>query len=222
MDVPKYPRTPHWPTSPSVPRGDRVITDTSAFVGADLVITEKIDGSNTLLHQGLVYNRSTSAPSAAPWTGMVRKHHAWKLAGSDAYLYGEDIYAVHSIQYDPVAEDRTFYAFALRQGATFASFWDLEQFAHTLAIPTAPVLFRGQFGSAKELDTFIHQAHSRPSALGGEREGVVIRLAAAFWADRFPLSVCKSVRAGHVQTNEHWTRHWHPCRLTHPTTRGTE
>ena len=49
--------------------------------------------------------------------------------------------------------------------------------------------------------------------LGGEREGVVLRLACGFPALEFPNNACKSVRPGHVQTEEHWTRNWRPCRI---------
>ena len=57
---------------------------------------------------------------------MVRKHHAWKMAGSQAYLYGEDIYGVHSIEYGPVPEDQTLHAFALRRQDFFAPFRTLD------------------------------------------------------------------------------------------------
>ena len=49
--------------------------------------------------------------------------------------------------------------------------------------------------------------------LGGEREGVVLRLERGFPAAEFQDNVCKSVRVGHVQTDEHWTRNWRPCRI---------
>ena len=52
------------------------------------------------------------------------------------YLYGEDIYAVHSIAYDPVHEDTTFHAFALRdRDGAFAAFADLEAYAKARGIP---------------------------------------------------------------------------------------
>ena len=47
---------------------------------------------------------------------MVKKHHAWKVTEPNVYLYGEDIYGVHSITYGPVEEQKTFYAFGLRDG----------------------------------------------------------------------------------------------------------
>ncbi len=45
---------------------------------------------------------------------MVKKHHAWKVTEPDVFLYGEDIYGVHSITYGPVPENETFHSFSLR------------------------------------------------------------------------------------------------------------
>ena len=178
------------------------------------MVTEKLDGGNTLLHAGEVYGRSVVAPSNGKWMAMVKKHHAWKVNEPGAYLYGEDIYGVHSIAYEPVAEHETFYAFALRGGdGAFAAFEDLEAYAEHLEIPVVPVLFKGVFESVAEVRAFIERVHGEPSALGGEREGLVLRLARGFPAEEFPDNVCKSVRIGHVRTDEHWMRNWRPCRI---------
>ena len=188
----KYPRTPYWPYSPAGPRDDDEPADAARFAGRPIVITEKLDGSNTLLHQGEVYARSVSAPATGKWLAMVRKHHAWKVTEPDVFLYGEDIYGVHSIAYDPVPEQETFYAFALRfADGSFGSFHTMTHYARERSIP----------------------AHTEPSALGGAREGVVIRLADGFPAVEFKHSVCKSVRVGHVQSDEHWSKRWRACRI---------
>ncbi len=179
------------------------------------MVTEKLDGSSTLLHRRAVYGRSVSAPTSANWMAMVKKYHAWKLTEPDVFLYGEDIYGVHSIEYEPVREDETFYAFALRDDSDrFASFKELAEFAGQREIPVVPVLFEGVFRSENDLRGFVEEAQAEPSALGGEREGVVVRLAHSFPASEFSRSVCKSVRAGHVQTDRHWTRNWRRCRTT--------
>jgi len=210
----KYPRTPHWPYSPAIGNGARVHSDPDRFVGETVVATEKLDGGNTLLHEGNVYARSVSTPSEAQWMAMVKKHHAWKIRGSDVYLYGEDIYGVHSIEYAPVTENRTFYAFALRgPDGVFASFAELETYAASKDIPVVPVLFRGRFVSVGDIREFMEDAHREPSALGGAREGVILRLASGFPGAEFAANVCKSVRKGHVQSDKHWTRHWRPCQL---------
>ena len=210
----KYPRTPYWPWSPTIGRGESVFANPARLVGEEVVVTEKLDGGNMLLHAGKVYLRSVSAPARAKWLAMVKKHHAWKVTEPDVWLYGEDIYGVHSIEYGPVAEQATFYAFALRcADGTFAAFAEVEDYARPRDIPVVPVLYRGCFQSATSLANFVRQAHEEPSILGGAREGVVIRLARGFAAAEFQNSVCKSVREGHVQTDEHWSRGWKPCRI---------
>ena len=175
----KYPSTLSWPWSPATSRDKH--PDPDRFVGEDVVVTEKLDGGNTLLHAGEVYARSVSVPSDAKWMAMVKKHHGWKATDPDVWLYGEDIYGVHSIEYEAVAEHETFYAFALRRGdGAFASFAEVEAYARRRQIPVVPVLFKGRFRSISEIRGFIEHAHGEPSALGGEREGVVLRLARGF------------------------------------------
>ena len=211
----KYPKTLSWPWSPGIGRQSRVHPEPLRFVGSPVVVTEKLDGGNTLLHKGKVYARSVSAPSEAKWFAMVKKHHAWKVTEPDVYLYGEDIYGVHSIAYDPVPEDRTFYAFAICDATgAFAPFSEVEAYARRRNIPMVPVLFRGTFSSIKELRAFIDNAHGESSVLGGEREGVVIRLACGFSTSEFMHSVCKSVRTGHVRCDEHWSKNWQPCSIS--------
>ena len=210
----KYPKTPYWPYSPTIGRDDDVHPEPGRFVGESVVVTEKLDGGNTLLHAGKVYARSISAPSDAKWMGMVKKHHAWKVTEPDVYLYGEDIFGVHSIAYGPVREQETFYAFALGDGkGSFASFADLEAYAKQRKIPVVPVLFSGAFQSVAEIRSFVENSHRETSGLGGEREGVVLRLARGFLASEFRSNVCKSVRLAHVPTDEHWTRNWRPCEI---------
>ena len=189
--------------------------DPQALADREIVVTEKLDGDNTLIFQGEVYDRSGAR--AGPWAGLVKKHHAWKLAGTGLSLYGENLHPVHAIEYAPMAPGETFRAFALRRlDGTFESFQALEDLCSSLDIPTVPVLFRGRRNSAAELDQLIHRAHTEPSLLGGEREGVVVRVSGEIRTPDFPRMACKSVRLGHVQAEEHWRRNWKPCRLRNP------
>ncbi len=210
----KYPRTPYWPHSPTIGRGDAVHPDPPWFVGRPVIVTEKIDGSNVLIHRGKVYGRSVATESANKWMAMVKKHHAWKVTEPELHLHGEDIYGVHSIEYGPVREDETFRAFALRTSAgDFLSMRELEAYAGERRIPVVPVLHRGEFASVAELRRFIDREQRKPSVLGGEREGVVVRVAEGFASADFARNICKSVRPDHVQTDQHWTRNWRPCAL---------
>ena len=80
-----------------------------------------------------------------------------------------------------------------------------------------PVLFGGRVRSVAQTSAFMEQAYGEPSVLGGEREGVVLRLARGFPAAGFQDSVCQSVRTGHVQGDGHWARWWKPCRIVRQT-----
>ena len=47
MDSPKYNRTYHFPWSQGATNDDKIATDMSRLIGNPIVITEKMDGSNT-------------------------------------------------------------------------------------------------------------------------------------------------------------------------------
>lgn len=216
---PKYPSTPHWPQSEKLHRDDTYIDTPSAFVGVPVVVTEKIDGGNTCLFNGEVYARSVASPAQDKWFAMVKKHHAWKVTQEwfhkDVAFYGEDIYGVHSIEYDAIPEDETFMLFAVRDSMDWWYSWQhVMDFADELGIRTVPVIERCVFKTEAAITEFFREEISKPSALGGPREGFVMRYEALFDTRQFRERVCKYVRANHVQTDEHWRRNWKPCKFT--------
>lgn len=210
----KYPRTAYSPWSPAVADG-KPLVDMRNFVGNEIVITEKIDGSNVLLHGGRAYARSVTGAGRHGWMGMVRKYHAWKTdTYPELHFYGEDIYGLHTIAYDPVPENATYYLFAIRREDCWLSWDDVTDHARELDLYTVPVLYRGVVPTASELRSLAVELMADKSALGPEREGIVIRRATSFKASEFGDSICKMVRAGHVQVDaQHWSRLWRPCRL---------
>ena len=213
---PKYPSTPHWPDSETVHRDDTLHEAPHWFVGRPVVVTEKLDGGNTCLFKGDVYARSVAAPARDGWFAMVKKHHAWKTFNGSFALYGEDMYGIHSIEYDPIAEEETYRLFAVREvdGADYFLSWQsVEEIAVEYSMRTVPVLFRGVFHSVDDITAYFREELSKPSGLGGEREGFVMRLETGFPATMFREAVCKYVRPNHVQTDQHWRRNWKPCPL---------
>lgn len=237
MQPPKYRSTGHWVNSPTVHRDDTYHPAPEHFIGARVVVTEKLDGGNTCLFRGDAYARSVDSPAAEAWFAMVKKYHAWKTgqehAGNPARqlemrnyaFYGEDIYGVHSIEYGAVHPSRTFYLFSVVDVRTMESVhWgDVEAFSCALDVPTVPVVHKGVFNSVDELSAFLDAEMEKPSALGGEREGFVIRLEEAFpFGDNIKegktdvmRNICKYVRPNHVQTDQHWRRNWKSCKLSH-------
>ena len=217
----KYPRTPLCPWSPGGAHEGRPPADMRDYAGTAICVTEKIDGANVMIRRGQAYPRSADATAAAPWLAMCRKHIAWRsLEVPSLTLYGEDIYGVHAIEYDPVDEDRTFRLFAVLEEDHWARWDRVEEIAARLDIATVPVLFRGQYRDIDAMRARLLELMAGPSALGGEQEGIVIRRDHEFAAAAFTNHVCKMVRAGHVQPNEeHWSRRWRTARTFKPAQR---
>ena len=213
----RYPTTPHAPFSLSGTKC-RLTAELHNFLGRPLVITEKLDGSNVRLHNGRAHPRSPNSNGRHPWLAMVRKHHEWKTQDHPSLeFYGEDIYGLHAIRYDPVPEHRTFYLFAIRQDTAWASWQEVSQWAAALDAPTVPVLHQGTFQTTGQLEELCLHFLAQPSTLGPEREGLVIRISEHFRTEDFASSICKIVRPNHVQPDqEHWSKHWEPCQLTRP------
>lgn len=214
----KYPRTKHWPTSPGVQSDDKIHKDIGRLIGVPVSITEKMDGSNVTLCNGEVYARSTMVPSAHAWHGMVRKHHAWKTndLGPDYKICGEDMYAIHSIEYDGFRESETFRVFNILYKDTWLSFDDRAKICQALDLKMAPVwVINAEFEKEKDLSKWLAANMKLGSKLGPDNEGFVVQTMDAFSREDFQLNVAKYVRAGHVQTDQHWSRNWRPCRLIH-------
>lgn len=218
---PKYPRTWHWPTSPGVQNDDKVHRFPQRFIGREVTITEKADGGCTILNQGEAWSRASGAPATEGWFAMVRKWHSWKtfnLPSTDA-IYGEDLYGIHSINYGSIPENQTFRAFNYLREGNFLSYDDRTALLGYLDIPQVPLIFRGTFGSEKELSKFLEDEIRKKSLISPEsmeREGFVIQSADAFSFEDFADNVCKYVRANHVQSDTHWRYNWQACSLGSP------
>lgn len=210
----KYPRTYHLPYSPGSTNDDRISDNVSSLIGNDIVITEKLDGSNTSITKDGVYGRSHVDFTRNPWD--IKSWDIWNIINtdldSDIFLFGEGMYGIHSIEYTNLKS--YFYMFGVRDNNIWISWDSVEEYSYLLDIPVVPVLFRGFINSEKELQQIVEDLVKQPSALGGKREGIVIRNAGMFHNDDFSENVMKWVRKGHVQTTSHWTRDWKKAKLS--------
>jgi hypothetical protein len=121
---------------------------------------------------------------------------------------------VHAIEYNDLQS--YLYIFAIRTEDQWLSWHDVEVNAFLLDIPTVPLLFKGEVKTEKELRDLIEDRSNQPSALGGQREGLVVRKSGAFHNKDFAQSVMKWVRKDHVQKDEHWTKNWRKAKINWP------
>ena len=222
----KYPKTLFLPFSPGATNTDKVIKSLDKFINQDIIISEKIDGSNVCMDRFGCYARSAKTPTHPSFDAFKAFHATVKnyLWPNHEY-FGEWAYAQHSIAYK--ALPGYFLLFGIRSRALepglsyYWTSWDyLEQHLNAinmptefhypdgkvlknLDIPTVPVLFRGTVRSAKELESLVLSLHKGASQCGAaEKEGVVVRVASEF--TNFNDSIGKFVRKDHIQTKDHW------------------
>ena len=192
----KYPRTNHLSWSLGISKDDRIMTSLEGLQGS-VIVSEKLDGENTTLYQDHIHARSLSSGNhlSRDWVkalwGAI-KHDipfGWRICG-------ENVYAKHSIHYSRL--ESYFYGFSVWDDKNICLSWEetLEYFA-ILGITPVPVLFAGEF----------NEAHLRKLATSLDpqtTEGYVVRSADCFVFSSFSSRVAKYVRAGHVQTTQHW------------------
>jgi hypothetical protein len=144
---------------------------------------------------------------------MVRTLHGMLKGDIDegTYIFGENMEGTHSIEYKNLISP--FYIFGIREGKTWLNWDEVDFFSDVTDVPTVPVLFKGVFESENELKNKVMELVTLPSALGGKREGIVIRLEDAFDDEDFSTSLMKWVRKDHVETDEHWTRNWKRAKI---------
>ena len=209
----KYNRTYHFPYSPGATNDDRIATSVERLIGNSIIISEKLDGENNGMTNRGLYARSHATFTTSEWSEEVRRIQS--LIGrdipDDVFLFGEGMAGIHSIEYKNL--ESYYYLFAVKDQDIWLSWDGVEEYAYLLDLKTVPVLFKGIVNSEKELKELVLDLANKESALGGEREGVVVRVANEFHDDLFNESVLKYVRKGHVRTDEHWTKNWKKAKL---------
>jgi hypothetical protein len=222
----KYGRTYHYPFSLGTTSDDRINYNYWQDMQqiSTLLHTEKLDGENNCLNRYGVFARSHVAPTLSPWTQQLRQR--WESIRHDLgnlEVFGENLYAVHSIQYRQL--EHHYFVFAIRYLDKWLSWEEVAFYAAFFDFPIVPVLEvvpRPAALTEVLLQQQVLSWVSQPSQFGSydtaqnipcTMEGLVSRNAAEYPVADMPHHLFKYVRKGHVKTDEHWTRHWKRAKL---------
>lgn len=216
----KYPKTLHVPFSKGITTGDRMCGEEwfNYLKNKTLVLTEKLDGSQSYICKNGVFARSHATTTTNPWdVNLFERGGVYdqikNLLSEDEGIYGENLYAIHSIEYDNL--DDLFYMFAARNNDRWYSWEEVVELSKILGIKHVPVLEIRRFNSISELESTVNTIMQNGSKYGKEIEGVVIRNADSFPIDDFQRNVVKYVRENHVQTDSHWRRNWTKAKINY-------
>lgn len=222
----KYGRTFHFDFSPGTTSDDRINRDWYEHIQlmSKIIHTEKLDGENRCLNEFGIFARSHAAPTRNPWVDHLKpKYEMIKtdLKEGNIELFGEDIYAIHSIIYPYI--EHHFYVFGVRILDKWLSWEEVEWYASIFDFPTVPTISidDAQKVSKREIENKVISESQKPSAFGsyhvvgrsemGEectKEGIVTRNYDSFPVELQHENIFKYVRKGHVKTDEHWSRNW--------------
>jgi len=188
----KYPRTPHLEGSRLQP-GDEDLSQVPfhAIAGRHIVIEEKIDGANSAVSFTASGDMRLQSRGHFLTGGYREKHYdlfkqwatvqrnsLWQALGSRYVMYGEWLYAKHSIYYDALPHYFMEFDILDRETGRFLDTPSRREISRRLPVCSAAVLGEGAFGSLPQVLSFLgdshyitadHLAHLRAAAL---REGL--------------------------------------------------
>lgn len=199
MERHKYPRTYHLPWSQGASSDDKVLKNVSIFEGAVVNSSLKMDGECTTLYRDYYHARSIDSKDHESRHWLKSFHASIRYNIPEGWrVCGENMYAVHSIKYRNL--ESYFYVFSVWTDKNMClSLEDTRKFCDGLftLVPDICCIPFNVLSLKKAFQEFKNDF----SDVG---EGYVVRNVNSFHYDDFGMNVAKFVRAGHVQTDQHW------------------
>jgi hypothetical protein len=206
----KYPHTSYLTISPGFDPDDvrdGKTIDATAFIGMNVIVTTKMDGSNVFFDTGKVAARNGQDATHISFD-MAKAVHARirDKIPAEYQVFCEWLYAKHSIHYtgttalDNYCQVITVYN---RQTHEFMSWDSTVKVAERLGLPTVPVLCSGiRVTDQTGFNRLMFQFGT--AAIKSGHEGIVVRNIESFHHSTFGTNVGKFVRENHVSTSKHW------------------
>lgn len=169
LDMKKFPRTPHLEGSRLQP-GDEDLSQIrfSEIAGRHLVIEEKCDGANS----GISFSETGELllQSRGHYlTGGYRERHFnlmkqwanahmeifYEILGSRFIMYGEWMYAKHSVFYDALPDYFLEFDIYDREREVFLDTHERRKLTRQMPITSVPVLAEGEFTKKEQILAFL-------------------------------------------------------------------
>jgi hypothetical protein len=169
----KYPRTHHIQGSRSQPGDEDLDTVPFGAIGDRFVVVEeKVDGANAAISFDPVGNLRLQSRGHYLTGGLRERHfnlmkqwahtHAaafWEVLGDRYILYGEWLYAKHTVFYDALPHYFLEYDVLDLQQQEFLSTDRRQELLAGLPLIAVPVLFTGQLATHKQLVNLLGSSH---------------------------------------------------------------
>ena len=149
----KYPRTFHLPFSPGRGKDDKVAKNINNIFEKDIIITEKLDGSNVCLETNICYARSHSHPPTHKSFDIVKSIHSniKHLIPENYQVFCENLFAKHSIYYSNLISCLFILGIRDIEKSVWLSVEENILWSNELNIAIVPILFDGKINCEKHL-----------------------------------------------------------------------
>lgn len=219
-DFLKFPRTPHIFGSKGTTDDKRLSDEDSLkiILDNDLVVEEKIDGSNTGIHFNsdkklILQSRGHEIQSKEHphfdllknWA-QVKQIELFDLLGYRYIMYGEWMYAKHQVYYNSLPHYFIEFDIWDKENSFFLNTEKRRQILVGSSIESVPVLKKGKLNGENEIEGLIQKSVYGDETAEGlyfkvEKNGTVITRA-------------KYVRQSFTQSVEEVGKHWKKLKLT--------
>lgn len=203
----KYEKTFH--VFPVTKKYNLDATTFQRLLAGEVVVEEKMDGSNTGIirhHKGFVLQNRNSlvGPSVHEqfdffhnWAN-VQNYNKIMAVPENTLIYGELLYAVHTIYYDRLPD--YFLVFDVRQNGSWLNYVDRAVFCATYGFSMVPLIATGSF-TAEQLKKLV----PAKSAYGDMSEGIVVKRYAKHGYFRGKIVKPEFIKT--LEESDHWTKY---------------
>lgn len=169
----KYPRTPHLEGSRLQP-GDEDLSQVrfSEIAGRHLAVEEKCDGANSAISfdaEGNIFFQSRGHYLTGGYRerhfnllkqwGTVHRDCFFRVLGSRYIMYGEWMYAKHSVYYDKLPHYFLEFDILDRENGCFLDTPSRRKLTEQMPVVSVPVLYQGAFSSKEKLLGLLGESH---------------------------------------------------------------
>lgn len=173
LSIKKYPRTPHLEGSRLQP-GDEDLSQIpfSDIAGRHIVVEEKIDGANSAVsfgQDGALLLQSRGHYLTGGWRerhydlfklwANVHREALYSVLGSRYVMYGEWMYAKHTVYYDALPHYFLEFDLLDRETGRFLDTPSRRELLKPLPIASVPVLAEGTFRDREPLLALLGRSH---------------------------------------------------------------
>lgn len=219
-DFPKFPRTKHLPYKPNCTRDDLIATENEVrclFESDNVFYEEKVDGANVGIYweneSPMIRNRNhilnkaymkdtTAKRQFRPLWNWTYAHYEnfqelRKLIQEDVVIYGEWLYATHSLHYTSLPDYFIAFDLYLPNSKIFLNTNETRKFLQECKFYVPNLLFQGKISSYKEIDEILYKKSSYSDDI---QEGIYVKIC----DNEKVVSRLKIVRENFI-CGEHWS-----------------